>query len=110
MSGEFRSGAFFAALTVDSTNFENHELVFVDSRAADETVTRIAGPFISGTIVVKNDGSDAVEFSFGKNTSGAFVVHGRVLAGEELVMRQRYEKRIFLRKVGANVPVRIFVW
>lgn len=56
----------------------------------------------SNTIIIKSTGA-ALEFSFdGTN------VHGKVDAGETLVMRQRYEGGISVR--GAGATFRITAW
>jgi hypothetical protein len=111
MSGEFRSFSFFAKPTITATGFAAHEFKFVDSRAKDQTPTQAIGAFVAGSIKVINDGPGTVEISFGKDPTGAFVVHGELAATEEITWINRYETRIFLRRAGVdNAVVRIYAW
>lgn len=57
----------------------------------------------SGSLRVCNDGGGVLEFSFDGNT-----VHGKLLAGETVVYRDRIEAGISVRGVG--VTYRIEAW
>jgi hypothetical protein len=110
MSGEYRSFSFFGRKLINTTNFADHEFVFKDTRAAGETPTHAVGEFVAGSVVIVNDGSDNVEFSFGKDPLGAFVVHGELKGGEIITMDRRFETRVFFRKVTGDVPIRVWAW
>lgn len=57
----------------------------------------------SGTIRLCNDGAGPLEYSF-----DGTAIHGRLLAGEEFVYRNRHEAGIALR--GAGIAFRVEAW
>lgn len=74
------------------------------SQSVSMGITTTAKPQLwSGNIRVCNDGGAPLEFSF-----DGTAIHGRVLPGEQLSYRNRYEAGIAVR--GAGVAFRIEAW
>lgn len=76
--------------------------------AATVASAMVGGPapqIWASSIRLCNDGANSLEFSFdGTN------VHGRLLTGEEVTYRGRYEAGISVRYVGGATTFRIEAW
>ena len=66
------------------------------------------------TIMIANDGANGIHFTFDDTTDvGAGAgIHGRVKAGETLVMRNRHEAGIAIKSAvgGSASAFRVFAW
>lgn len=71
--------------------------------------TNVEVPMIwSNTIRICNDGGGTLEYSFAAPDDASTLVHGKLLANESVVYRNRFEAGIALR--GASAVFRVEAW
>lgn len=96
-----RSYTFFAdTVLAGGGNYAENQFDFIDMDGA--------GPFISHSILIANDGGSNLSFRFSADP-GSGPAHGRVEAGETLQMDFKRARRIFLSGT-AGLTFRLWAW